>query len=100
MPLRRTTLLALTLTLPLALTACGKDKAPAPVVVIKPNLIDIPADLRKCAETSGVKIPAGALTVSQVETLWKDDRIRLALVRGCFRRALAFYDAQKKRLSR
>lgn len=93
------TLLASMLVLPLALTACVKKEAPPPVVIVKPNLIEIPADLRACAETSGVVIPARALTVAEVERLWKDDRVRFAIVRGCFRRALAFYDSQKKRIA-
>jgi hypothetical protein len=93
------TLLASMLTLPVALTACGEKKAP-PVIVIKPNLIEIPADLRACVAVSGVKIPQRALTVAEVERLWKDDRVRFAVVRGCFRRALAFYDSQKKRLAK
>jgi hypothetical protein len=94
------TLLASTLALPLVLTACVSKPAAPPVVVIKPNLIEIPADLRKCVETSGVVIPARALTVAEVEQLWKNDRVRLAVVRGCLKRALAFYDAQKKRLAK
>lgn len=89
------------LVLPAVSTACVKKAPPPPpVVVIKPNLIEIPADLRKCAETSGVKIPQRALTMAEVEVLWKDDRIRGAIWRGCLRRALAFYDAQRKRLAK
>lgn len=87
------------LMLPLGLTACVNKPKPPPVVVIKPNLIEIPADLRACAETSGVAIPAGPLTVAQVERLWKDDRVRIAVLRNCARRALAFYDAQRKRIA-
>ena len=94
-------LLASILMLPLGLTACVKREAPPPpVVVIKPNLIEIPADLRACAETSGVEIPKGGLTVAQVEMLWKNDRIRIAILRKCARRALAFYDAQRARLAK
>jgi hypothetical protein len=93
-------LCASTLMLPLGLTACVSKPVAPPVIVIKPNLIEIPADLRACAETSGVKIPAGPLTVGQVERLWKDDRVRIVILRNCARRALAFYDAQKKRLAK
>jgi hypothetical protein len=91
--------LASMLVLLVALTACAKAPAPTPIVV-KTNLIAIPADLRKCVETSGVDIPDRALTIAEVERLWKQDRVRIAVLRGCAKRALAFYDAQRKRLSK
>lgn len=94
-------LLASTLVLLTTSTACVKRAAPPPpVIVVKPTLIEIPADLRACVETSGVRIPKGPLTVAQVVALWKDDRIRIVILRNCARRALAFYDAQRKRLQK
>jgi hypothetical protein len=80
-----------------ALTGCASKPAPTPVIV-RTNLIAIPADLRKCVETSGVDIPDRALTIAEVEKLWKQDRVRIAVLRNCAKRALAFYDAQRKRL--
>lgn len=82
------------------LTACAsRPAAPPPAVVVRPQLVEIPADLRKCVATSGVTVPDRPLTVAEVERLWKDDRVRLAIVRNCLRRALAFYDDQKRRLA-
>jgi hypothetical protein len=92
-------LLAFPLMLLGALAGCGSSPKPLPVVV-PTRLIEIPADIRACVSTSGVAIPERALTIAEVESLWKQDRVRIAVVRGCLKRALAFYDEQRRRLAR
>jgi hypothetical protein len=54
-------------------------------------LPQIPADLRACFKASGVTIPARALTVGEVERLWGQDRLRIAVLRRCGARTLRWY---------
>jgi hypothetical protein len=50
-----------------------------------------PADIQACFRQSGVFIPDRALTVAEVESLWKQDRIRIAVMQRCGNRLLAWY---------
>lgn len=54
-------------------------------------LPDIPADIRACF-VGVVEIPAGPLTVGDVERLWKSDRLRAVVMRRCGTRLVLFYD--------
>ena len=49
-----------------------------------------PADLQHCFRNA-VAIPDGAPTVSEVEELWKQDRIRLIVNKRCGERMQAWY---------
>lgn len=60
------------------------------------QLPPMPADLRACLERSGVDIPDRALTVAEVERLWKQDRLRIVVMRNCGRRVIAWYDDLRK----
>lgn len=73
------------------LSACvgSGDKPPASAV-----LPLIPADIRACF-VGVVEIPAGRLTVGQVERLWKSDRVRAIAMRRCGARLIKFYDDLK-----
>jgi hypothetical protein len=52
-----------------------------------------PADIQACFRTNGpVKVPQKALTVAEVESLWKEDRVRAVVLRKCGSRFLAWYN--------
>lgn len=55
------------------------------------SLPGVPADIQACFRHSAVAIPDRALTVADVESLWKQDRVRLAAMRRCGARILAWY---------
>jgi hypothetical protein len=42
-------------------------------------------------------VPAKALTVAEVESLWKQDRVKQAVLRQCGQRFLAWYGDLQKR---
>lgn len=52
----------------------------------------MPGDLRNCFKRGGVDIPNRALTVSDVESLWKQDRVRIVALGQCGNRTIAWYD--------
>lgn len=55
------------------------------------SLPGVPADIQACFRKAAVAIPNRALTVADVESLWKQDRIRLVAMRTCGNRFLAWY---------
>lgn len=57
----------------------------------------VPADIQACFRHGAVIVPARALSVAEVESLWKKDRVRLAVERSCGRRFLAWYGDLQKR---
>jgi hypothetical protein len=67
------------------LAACGPSDNVSPSQLPHP-----PADIQSCFR-SAVGIPDRALTVAEVEALWKQDRVRLAVNRLCGQRILAWY---------
>ena len=79
-------LLAL-LAMPLA--ACGpfgEPSTPAP----KTDLPYPPADIQACFR-GAANLPDRALSVSDVEALWKKDRVRVAAQAACGKRLLQWY---------
>jgi hypothetical protein len=69
------------------LAACGpSDKEAAG------KLPYAPADIQSCFREA-VGVPDRALTVAEVESLWKQDRFRLAVNRMCGQRMLAWYNS-------
>lgn len=57
----------------------------------------VPADIQACFRTNGpVKVPQKALTIAEVESLWKEDRIRAVVLRKCGSRFLGWYTALQK----
>ena len=56
----------------------------------------IPADIPKCLRQSGVPLPNRQLTVAEVEELWKQDRLRLVVMRRCGDRLLTWYAVLQK----
>jgi hypothetical protein len=61
------------------------------------QLPTVPADIQTCFRTGPVKVPQKALTVAEVESLWKQDRVRSAVMQACGNRFLAWYDDLQKR---
>lgn len=65
----------------------GNDYATSPS-----SLPSVPADIQDCFRTAyGVAVPARTLTVAEIESLWKSDRVKLAVTRKCGVRFLAWY---------
>jgi hypothetical protein len=81
--------------LPLALiatllAACGpSDKEAASALPYAP------ADLQHCFREA-VGVPDKALTVAEVESLWKQDRVRLAINKRCGERMIAWYSTLQR----
>jgi hypothetical protein len=72
------------------LAACGPSDKEVPAA-----LPYAPADLQHCfREATGV--PDKALTVSEVEALWKEDRVRLIVNKRCGERMQAWYASLRK----
>jgi hypothetical protein len=61
------------------------------------QLPTVPADIQACFRTGPVKVPQKALTVAEVESLWKQDRIKQVVMRACGERFLAWYGDLQKR---
>lgn len=61
------------------------------------QLPTVPADIQACFRQGPVKVPVKALTVAEVESLWKQDRVRSAVMQACGNRFLAWYDDLQKR---
>lgn len=59
---------------------------------VKGTLPAPPSDIQLCFRQSGVVIPDRALTIYDVESLWKQDRIRIAVLNRCGNRLLSWYD--------
>lgn len=86
------TLLA-TMTIAAVLVVAGCDPQGAPAQELPP----LPADIVACLKASGVDIPKRALTVQDVERLWKTDRLRIVVMRNCGARAIAWYSDLRAR---
>lgn len=69
------------------LGACDESDSPPTSTPLPP----LPADIRTCF-VGVVDIPARALTIGDVEKLWKTDRVRAVVMQRCGVRLLAFYD--------
>lgn len=77
----------------LALAACDENDNLRPEMRLPP----LPNDLRVCLQRSGIDIPKRALTVGEIERLWKEDRITIVAMRNCGNRIIAFYNTLRKR---
>lgn len=56
----------------------------------------VPADIQVCFRQEAVKVPQKALTVAEVESLWKQDRVRIVALRRCGQRLVTWYDGIRK----
>jgi hypothetical protein len=60
------------------------------------QLPPVPADIQQCFRIGVGKVPPRALTVAEVETLWKNDRVRAVVMQRCGNRFLAWYDSLRR----
>lgn len=67
---RRLTAVAAMLAAGLLLAGCQPSGTPSG------QLPTVPADIQACFRQGPVKVPVKALTVAEVESLWKQDRVR------------------------
>jgi uncharacterized lipoprotein YmbA len=74
----------------LLLAGCGEQTNPT---VSNSLLPTVPADIQTCFRRSAVTMPDRALTISDVESLWKQDRIRIVAMRNCGKRLLDWYES-------
>lgn len=85
------------LLLPAALVAGLMLAACQQTGTVSSALPTVPADIQSCFRQGAVAIPDRALTVADVESLWKKDRVRIAVQRSCGQRFLAWYaDLQQR----
>jgi hypothetical protein len=56
----------------------------------------VPADIQSCFRKGAAVLPDKALSVAEVEELWKQDRIRNAVMQRCGKRMLAWYEDLRK----
>lgn len=61
------------------------------------ELPTVPSDIQVCFRSGPVKVPVKSLTIAEVESLWKQDRIRTVVMQKCGQRFLAWYDDLQKR---
>lgn len=75
----------------LSLAACD------PVTTTQGQLPTVPADIQACFRESPVVVPKRKLTAYDVESLWKQDRVKVVVLRTCGNRFLAWYGDLQKR---
>jgi hypothetical protein len=73
------------------LAGCVTSGNPPPSVMAQ--LPVVPADIQKCFQGGPVNIPARALTAGEVEVLWGNDRVRIAVMKKCGARFMAWYES-------
>lgn len=56
------------------------------------QLPTVPADIQTCFRKGAGVLPDKALTVFEVESLWKQDRVRIAVMQRCGNRMIAWYN--------
>lgn len=70
----------------LLLAGCGPERGVTP----SQSLPTVPADIQECFNKSLPGMARG-LNVGEIESLWKQDRIRYVVMRRCGQRFLAWY---------
>lgn len=64
---------------------------------VKPgSLPPVPADIQVCFRKSASIIPDRALSVYDVESLWKQDRIKVVVMAKCGNRLIAWYNGLRR----
>lgn len=82
--------------LPAALAAGLTLAACQPSSTTSGQLPTVPSDIQACFRGGPAKVPQKSLTVAEVESLWKQDRVKQVVLRACGERFLAWYgDLQK-----
>jgi hypothetical protein len=60
------------------------------------GLPSVPADIQTCFRAGPGKVPQKALSVAEVESLWKQDRVHEVVLQRCGKRFLAWYGDLRK----
>lgn len=74
-----------------ALGGCASVTPTTRPVAAKDHLPEVPADIARCFNVSLGAPPERDLTVAEVETAWKSDRVQAVVMRSCGRRFVAWY---------
>lgn len=62
------------------------------------SLPTVPADIQACfRDAAGTAIPNRALTVAEIESLWKTDRVQVVVLKKCGTRFINWYNNIQKR---
>lgn len=69
------------------LGACGTNGQPT----VAGSLPVVPADIQACFRAGPASVPQKALSVAEVESLWKVDRVHEVVLQRCGKRFLAWY---------
>jgi hypothetical protein len=56
------------------------------------KLPTVPADIQQCFNKGVGAVPARALNIAEVESLWKNDRVRVVVMQTCGKRVLSWYE--------
>lgn len=75
----------------LALVGCNQ-----PGGSVQGGLPGVPADIQTCFRSGPGKVPQKALSVAEVESLWKQDRVHEVVLQRCGKRFLAWYGDLRK----
>lgn len=73
------------------LSGCLESDSAAPG-----KLPSVPVDIQICFRDAAAMPNPKALTVAEVESLWKQDRVQNAVLRKCGNRFLAWYNALRR----
>lgn len=82
---------AIVAALTLALAGCDQ-----PGGAVQGGLPGVPADIQACFRAGPAKVPQKALSVAEVESLWKQDRVHEVVLQRCGKRFLAWYGDLRK----
>jgi hypothetical protein len=77
--------MAFVLMLPLLAACSPSGETPS-------TLPPVPADIQACFRKGVGGVPTRALNVSEVESLWKNDRVRIVVLQTCGKRFFAWYE--------
>lgn len=63
---------------------------------VKSALPHAPADIQACFRKGASVLPDRALTVAEVESLWKQDRVRIKVLQLCGERMVNWYSSLQR----
>lgn len=63
----------------------------------KGKLPAMPADIQRCFNESVGNVPDRDLTIAEVESIWKHDRLRAVIMQRCGKRVIAWYSQLRGR---
>lgn len=81
----------------LLLTGCAAPAVHVENTPPRSGMPAVPVDVRQCFNAALGAVPERDMSVAEVETAWKSDRVRFAVMRRCGKRFLAWYDDLRAR---